>query len=69
MNLDLEWRELEFRTGKRLVPPHLADMLVGIPTHRLTYEEAVEVANKRSEVDFLNAKQDAVIAAHFREHR
>jgi hypothetical protein len=62
-------KELEFRDGKRLVPEYLASIMAGLETHRMTFEEAVGVANKRLEADFLNAKQDDVLAAHFREHR
>lgn len=62
-------KEIEFRDGKRFVPEYIANLLIGIETHRLSYEEAIEAGNKKVEADFLNAQQDAVLAAHFRELR
>jgi hypothetical protein len=61
--------ELEFRDGKRVVPDYIAALLAGVETFRLTYEEAIEEANKKSEADFINAQQDRILAAHFRELR
>ena len=61
--------ELEFRDGKRVVPDYIAALLAGIETFRLTYEEAIAEANKRAEADFINAQQDRILAAHFRELR
>lgn len=62
-----EYRELEFRDGMRSVPDYLAAMMAGIPTHRMTYEEAIDLANRQLASDHLNAKQDEFIAAHFRQ--
>ena len=64
-----EWAEYEFRDGKRLVPDYIGALLSGIETHRLTYEEAITVANQKVETDFLNAQQDRILAAHFKEPR
>lgn len=61
--------ELEFRDGKRLIPPYLGHLLQGIETYRLTYDEAIEAANRKMESDFINAQQDRVLAAHFKEPR
>lgn len=61
--------EIEFRDGKRLVFGYLASMMTGIDTHRMTYQAAVDAANRKQEADFLNAQQDNVLAAHFRELR
>lgn len=60
-------REVEFRDGKRLVPTYLAVQMQGIETHRLTYEQAIDAANRKALSDNLNAQQDRVLAAHFRE--
>lgn len=60
-------REMEFRDGKRLVPEYLAVLMRGIETHRLTYEQAIDTANRKALSDNLNAQQDRVLAAHFRE--
>ena len=68
----LEWVEpveLEFRDGKRTVPAYIASLLTGIETYRLTYDEAIAAANKKLESDFINAQQDKVLAAHFKEPR
>lgn len=62
-----EMRELEFRDGKRLVPDHLADMMSSLPTHTMTYEEAVAKANWQLATDHLNRVQDGVLQSHFRE--
>jgi hypothetical protein len=64
-----QWTEMEFRDGKRLVPDYIGVLLAGIETYRLTYEEAIAAGNKKVEEDFLNAQQDAILAAHFRELR
>ncbi len=61
--------ELEFRDGKKTVPPYIAKLLSGIETYRLTYDEAIAAANKKLESDFINAQQDKVLAAHFKEPR
>jgi hypothetical protein len=61
--------EIEFREGKRQVPEYIAALLRDIPTHRLTYDEAIEFANRRMEADYINAQRDRVLAAHFRELR
>ena len=61
-----EYRELEFRGGVRSVPDYLADMMTGMKTHRMTYDEAIAEANRLHLSDYLNAKQDDVVAAHFR---
>jgi len=64
-----QWSEIEFRDGKRLVPDYIGVLLSGIETHRLTYEEAIAAANQKVETDFLNAQQDRILAAHFKEPR
>ncbi len=69
LDLGQPWIEYEFRDGKRQVPAYLAVILAGIDTHRLTYEEAIEAGNKQQESNFLNAQQDHLLAAHFRELR
>jgi len=61
--------EIEFRDGMRTVPGYIVDFLRGIECHRLTYEEAMTAANRKVQEEFLNAQQDAVLAAHFQEQR
>ena len=64
-----EYKWMPFRDGERSVPDYLAAMMTGIPTHTMTYEDAVQAANRKVTADLLNAKQDDVVAAHFRGHR
>lgn len=58
--------EVEFRTGKREVPDHLAEMMNGIETYRMTYEEALDAANKRLATNHVEKAVNAVIDGHFR---
>lgn len=64
-----QFREIEFRDGKRLVPEYLGVLMEGLTAHRMTYDEAVLAANRRMEADHINAKRDEILAAHFRELR
>jgi hypothetical protein len=59
-------REVEFRDGKRDIPDHLADMMIELPTHTLTYEQAVEKANWKLANDHINRAYDGIVQAHFR---
>lgn len=60
---------IEFRDGERLVPHYLVAVMAGIETHRMTYEEALAIANQRMEADFINRAGENFIRAHFRENR
>lgn len=42
-------RELVFRSGRRLVPDHVAAMLTGVETAAYDYDEAIALANQRME--------------------
>jgi len=57
--------EVEFRTGKREIPDHLADLMAGLETHRMTFDEAVDAANKRLLGDTVDKAFDRVIKNHF----
>lgn len=59
-------REVEFRDGKRVVPEHLADIMAGLPTHTMTYEQAVEKANWKLANDHVEKVYDGIIQSHFR---
>jgi len=61
--------EMEFRDGKRHIPVYLASLMSGIETYRLSYEEAIQAGNRQAESLFLNAQQDKILAAHFKEKR
>lgn len=64
-----QYREVEFRDGKKFIPDYLVVLMSGLETHRMTYAEAVNTANKKAEADYLNAQRDNILAAHFREFR
>lgn len=59
-------REVEFRDGKKLVLDHLADMMSDLPTHTMTYEQAVEKANWKLASDYANKAVDEQVQSHFR---
>lgn len=61
--------EIEFRDGNHWVPDHLADMMRGLDTYRMTREEAISEANKTLSKDYLHKAQTDVIAAHFKNGR
>jgi hypothetical protein len=58
--------EVEFRDGIRLVPEYLAVIMGRLETHTMTYEQAIEAANRQMEADHLNSMSGDFIAAHFR---
>lgn len=64
---DYNWDapELVFADGKRIVPEHLAAMMTGLDTTRLTYDQAVELANRNLEAGHLGRVQQGVIRKHF----
>lgn len=51
--LDPGVKMLYFNTGPQQVPDYLAKMLAGIETERLTREEAIAMANRRAETNFI----------------
>lgn len=57
-------REVEFRDGKRLVLDHLADIMAGLPTHTMTYEQAVEKANWKLAADYADKALDSAVQGH-----
>ena len=61
--------KLEFRDGTREVPDHLADMMSGLTTYALTYEEAQTEANQRIVRDRLNKAGDKVVFDHLKKYR
>lgn len=62
---------LEFRDGKREIPDYLADVIRRYESrlYQITYDEAIELANRTMEHDVVEAKLTSVIATHFREQR
>ena len=49
-----------------MVPEHLADIMAGLPTHTMTYEQAVEKANWKLANDHVEKVYDGIIQSHFR---
>lgn len=62
--------QIELRDGWREVPDHVAAMLA--PHHdqlfRLTYEEALELANKELTRQYVNEAADKLVSSHLRLH-
>jgi hypothetical protein len=61
--------ELEFRDGKRETPDYLVEYLSHVDTVRVTYLEAIEIANKARLTEHLNKMQQKVITEHFKDLR
>lgn len=61
--------EVEFRDGVRVVPHHVAAILASIETYRLTYDEAIKLANTGMLRNALGQIQRKTIDGHFRENR
>lgn len=57
---------IEFRDGFREVPDHLAELMRGLPTYDMTYEEAREKANWRMVADFANKAQNDIVRKSLR---
>lgn len=49
--------QIEFRDGIREVPDHLGELMRGLPTYDLTYEEARQKANWKMVADIANKVQ------------
>jgi hypothetical protein len=58
--------ELDFRDGKRGVPEHVEKLLTGVPTYKMTYEEALEFVNKRLQYDYVENIHSKIIANSLR---
>lgn len=61
--------DVEFRDGTRGVADYIASMLRGIETHRYTFKEAMGIANRRMESDYLEKQRSQIIKEHFRNLR
>ena len=60
--------ERKFRDGKREIPDYMHDMMQGLQTHKMTYEEALAAMNQKALKDHLNTTVDRVISRHFAEN-
>ena len=54
-----------FRDGEREVPDHLAELMGGLNTISMTYEQAVKEADTTLIRRHLDTVQDGVIREHF----
>lgn len=57
---------VEFRDGSREVPDHLADLMSGLETYRLTFEQAKKEADSKLVREILTKTQLSIIDAHRR---
>lgn len=55
--------QVEFRDGTREVPDHLADLMIGLDTYKLTYAQATVQANQKPTRDYLNNVQQKMLDA------
>lgn len=55
---------IEFRDGRRDVPEHVAVLLSTIETYTLTFEQAMEKANKSLMTDYITKVQARTVADH-----
>lgn len=61
--------EVKFRGGKRVVPDYMEQLMAGIPTHKMTYDEAVVAMNAKMERGVIDQSFDKIVARHFVENR
>ena len=56
--------KVEFRDGEREIPDHLAEMMFGIETYRLTVDEAIREANKKMLDRHVSTVMDKIVDDH-----
>jgi hypothetical protein len=56
-----------FRDGPREVPDHVGELMRGVETIQLTYDQAVAAANHSLANRHLKAEQDRLLTDHFRK--
>lgn len=57
--------QVEFRTGKREIPDYMAELMAGLGTHKMTYDQAVAAMNRRLEANHITRAGDRIIGDHF----
>lgn len=57
--------EVEFRDETREIPDYMADLMAGIETWKITYDEAVVLMNRRLEQRQLTQAHDEILRSHF----
>ena len=58
--------DVQFRDGKRSVPPHLEELMKQLDTYKLTYDQAVTEVNRKLMSDYLGQVQNRITSQHFR---
>lgn len=61
--------ERKFRDGKREIPDYMHDLMQGLQTHKMTYEQALVAMNSKALKDHLNRTVDRTVMRHFAENR
>lgn len=56
--------KVQFRTGERAVPDHLATAMTGMETYKMTFDEAVAELNRRQMGDYFGRAQRSLIRGH-----
>ena len=61
--------KIDFRDGTREIPDWQAEIMAGVDTVSMTYEQAMRAANQKMKRDHVNRAADKVISQHFRDMR
>jgi hypothetical protein len=61
--------ERKFRDGKREIPDYMHDLMQGLQTHKMTYEEALVAMNRKQVSDFTGRAVDRLVSDHFARNR
>ena len=56
---------VQFRTGERELPEHLALAMNGIETFRMTFDEAIAEVNRRQMGEYVGNAQRSLLRQHF----
>ena len=59
--------KLDFRDGPREVPDHIRDLMAGIDTETLTYDQAIARMNQNLEKGVIDRAADAIVRQHGRD--
>lgn len=55
-----------FRDGVRDVPDHVEQLLRGIDTYKLNFDDAIAAANRKLMNDYLGKTVNKMVSEHFR---
>lgn len=57
--------ERKFRDGKREIPDYVDDLMSGLRTEKMTYEQAIKAMNHDMEARVIDRHVDSMIQRHF----